>query len=428
MIPVLGIKCRHEAPIFPGFCTGFPLMPALFQRWLVTAIFAVGLGVAIWGMRAPAKAGFAVPASAAVGEVVVQQRLAAALPARFEWIDLPKPTPSAHAATVAEVLPKDPAPHQPVRLLTAWFGGSREGAADVSLYQSEWVAGQSAWTPAREMLSRAQAERQLGRNVRKLGNPLLVAEPGRLQLFFVSVSYGGWAGSVINRSLSADGGAHWSPTQRIVTSPFFNLSTLVRNPGVWYADGTLGLPVYHEFITKHGEWLRLDTDGRVLEKTRMAMPRPTLQPTVVPLNETRAVAALRDAGPGPNQIQWSETHDAGKSWTQQSAREIPNPNSAAAMIGLQDGSLLMACNPIPGNRNQLSLLRSTNQGETWSLVRVIEESHNDRDEFSYPALLQDRAGVIHLLYTWKRQGIRHARFSQAWLNQPGNPNVAAVPR
>ena len=86
---------------------------------------------------------------------------------------------------MAEVLPKDPAPHQPVRLLTAWFGGSREGAADVSLYQSEWVAGQSAWTPAREMLSRAQAQRQLGRNVRKLGNPLLVAEPGRLQLFFV---------------------------------------------------------------------------------------------------------------------------------------------------------------------------------------------------------------------------------------------------
>lgn len=401
------------------------MMPARIQRWLATAFFVVALGVAISGVRAPGKSDFAVPTAS---DAAAQQRIAAALPARFEWIDLPHPTPSAHAATVVEVLPAEAAPNQPVRLLTAWFGGSREGAADVSLYQSAWVAGQSAWAPAQEMLSRPRAERQLGRNIRKLGNPLLVAEPGRLQLFFVSVSYGGWAGSSINRSLSVDGGARWSSAQRIVTSPFFNLSTLVRNPGVWYADGSLGLPVYHEFISKHGEWLRLDAQGRVLEKSRMAMPRPTLQPAVVPLSGTHAVAALRDAGPGPNQIQWSETRDAGQSWVQQSAREIPNPNSAAAMIGLRDGSLLMACNPIPGNRNQLSLLRSTNQGETWSLVRVIEESPNDRDEFSYPSLLQDRAGTIHLLYTWKRQGIRHARFSQAWLNQPGMPTVAAVPR
>ncbi len=400
-------------------------MPTLINRWAATAIFAVAVGIAVSGVRVPAKAGFAVPTAS---DAAAQQRVAAALPARFEWRDLPQPTPSAHAATVAELLPTDNASTEPVQLLAAWFGGSREGAADVSLYQSTWVAGQNAWAPAHEMLSRPQAERQLGRNVRKLGNPLLVAEPGRLQLYFVSVSYGGWAGSTLNRSLSVDGGKAWSPAQRIVTSPFFNLSTLVRNPGVWYADGSLGLPVYHEFISKHGEWLRLDADGRVLEKSRMAMPRPTLQPAVVPLNGEHAVAALRDAGPGPNQIQWSETRDAGRSWVQQSARQVPNPNAAAAMIGLRDGSLLMACNPISGNRNQLSLLRSTNQGETWSLVRVVEESPNDRDEFSYPALLQDRAGTIHLLYTWKRQGIRHARFSQAWLNQPGMPTVAAVPR
>ena len=89
------------------------------------------------------------------------------------------------------------------------------------------------------------------------------------------------------------------------------------------------------------------------------------------------------------------------------------------MIGLKDGSLLMACNPIGGNRNKLALLRSTDQGSTWTLVRMIEDSPNDRDEFSYPSLIQDRTGTVHLVYTWMRQGIRHARFTQAWLNQPG---------
>ena len=394
----------------------------MVKRWFPTLVYAVGLVGAVVTATLPERPAFREPDQASA---VLAAKQAAALPVAFAWSDLPRPTPSAHAATVAEVLPGTRLPiadrdadQKPVTLVAAWFGGSREGAADVSLYQSEWRDGLT-WMPAKEIMTRTQAEGQLGRNIRKLGNPLLVSAPGRLHLFFVSVSYGGWAGSAINRAESVDGGKIWSPAQRIVTSPFFNLSTLVRNQGIWLTDGSLGLPVYHEFITKHGEWLRLDPVGRVLAKERMAMPRATLQPAVVALDGQHAVAALRDAGPGENQVQWSETRDAGQTWHAGSARAIPNPNSAVAMIGLKDGSLLMACNPIGGNRNKLALLRSMDQGSTWTLVRVIEESPNDRDEFSYPSLIQDRAGTVHLVYTWMRQGIRHARFTQAWLNQPG---------
>ncbi len=401
----------------------------MLKRWFPTIVFAVGLLAAIITATLPERPQFAEPEKS-VAAVAAKQ--AAALPARFAWSDLPRPTPSAHAATLAEVLPGTRLPvlkaeqdNEPVHLVAAWFGGSREGAADVSLYQSDWYANAS-WLPAREIMTRQHAADELGRHIRKLGNPLFVTEPGRLHLFFVSVSYGGWAGSAINRSTSTDGGKSWKPAQRIVTSPFFNLSTLVRNPGVWLTDGSLGLPVYHEFINKHGEWLRLDPEGRVLAKNRMPMPRATLQPAVVSLNGQQAVSALRDSGPGGNQVQWSETNDAGKTWQAGSARAIPNPNSAVAMIGLRDGSLLMACNPIGGNRNQLSLLRSSDQGSTWTLVRIIEQSANDRDEFSYPALIQDRTGEVHLVYTHLRRGIRHARFTEAWLNNPGTPNVPAV--
>lgn len=402
----------------------------MLSRWFPTVLFAGALVLAFaghWPGLLGTEQAFDRPAA---DDATIRQarQQAANLPAHFSWSDLPRPTPSAHAATLTEVLPMTtPENDAPVQLLAAWFGGSREGAGDVSLYQSDWSTD-SPWQPAGVMMTREAVQRQMGRNIRKLGNPLLIAEPGRLQLYFVSVSYGGWAGSAINRSQSSDGGRSWSTPQRLITSPFFNLSTLVRNPGVWYTDGSLGLPVYHEFINKHGEWLHLTPDGRVVGKSRMSMPRATLQPAVVPLDRDHAVAALRDAGPGENRIQWSETRDAGQTWVQKSAREIPNPNSAAAMIGLQDGSLLMACNPIAGNRNRLSLLRSTDRGETWSLTRVVEESPDDRDEFSYPSLLQDRHGAIHLVYTWKRQGIRHAVFSQAWLNNPGNPIVPAVPQ
>lgn len=403
----------------------------MVERWLPIGVFAVGLLLAIFTAILPQAPTFYQPDTAVQGRLSAD---AAKLPAAFAWADLPHPTPSAHAVTVTEMLPDDrvpgavlASPPQPLRLTAAWFGGSREGAGDVALYQSVWSQGQ-AWSPAKVIMTRARAEADLGRNIRKLGNPLLMSQAGRLHLFFVSVSYGGWAGSAINRTYSDNDGLSWSSPQRLILSPFFNLSTLVRNPGTWMSDGSLGLPVYHEFITKHGEWLRLDPEGRVLGKSRMPMSRPALQPAVVPLSATHGVAALRDAGPGQNQVQWSETHDGGETWTAGSARSIPNPNAAVAMIALQDGSLLMACNPIGANRNQLSLLRSNDQGSTWILVRLIEASPDDRDEFSYPALLQDTAGHIHLLYTWKRQHIRHATFTQAWLNQPGNPNIAAVPQ
>lgn len=403
----------------------------MLNRWFPSLVFVLGLLAVLATNTLPEPPQFAQPESA---HAALAAKQAAALPASFVWSDLPRPTPSAHAATLAEVLPGDAAfaasagqRLAPVQLIAAWFGGSREGAADVSLYQSEWRVDAS-WSPAHEIMTRQKAERELGRNIRKLGNPLIVTEPGRLHLFFVSVSYGGWAGSAINRSQSTDGGKNWQPAQRIVTSPFFNLSTLVRNQGAWLTDGSLGLPVYHEFVNKHGEWLRLNPEGRVLAKERMAMPRATLQPAVVALDGQHAVAALRDAGPGENQVQWSETRDAGRSWQGSSARAIPNPNSAVAMIGLRDGTLLMACNPIGGNRNRLALLRSSDQGSTWTLAHVVEESTNDRDEFSYPALIQDSTGTIHLVYTWMRQGIRHAHFTQAWLNAAGNPNAPAVPR
>ena len=278
-------------------------------------------------------------------------------------------------------------------------------------------------------MTRSLAERQLGRNIRTLGNPLLMTEPeGALRLVFVSVSYGGWSGSSINLIRSTDGGRNWTNTRRLVTTPFFNLSTLVRNPGSWLTDGSLGLPVYQEFMTQYSEWLRLSFEGRILDKDRMTISRPTLQPAVVTLGATDAVVALRDAGPGVKHIQWATSTTVGNSWVDQSPRHIPNPNSAIAMIRLRDDSLLMAANPLNNNRNRLALLRSYDIGNTWVLARIIEDSPNDRDEFSYPALLQDQTGTIHLVYTWLRRGIRHVQFTQAWLNQEGNAAASAAPQ
>lgn len=311
---------------------------------------------------------------------------------------LPRAGDSAHAATLAV--------RGDGKLIAAWFSGSREGAADVAIYAS--VYDGNAWGAPQRIVDHERVTRDTGRLVRKLGNPVLWTDAaGTLHLWFVSVSYGGWAGSAINHMQSADDGAHWSRVARIVTSPFWNLSTLVRNPPLALADGGVGLPVYHEFISKRPEWLRFDAEMQLLDRSRMPNSAASLQPAVAALDEVRALALMRDASP-LHRMRASATDTAGDRWQPATPTTIDNPNAAIALLRLADGSLLLACNPLASDRNVLALLRSADAGKTWSAPWVIEQG-GVNDEFSYPALAQDANGAVHLVYTWKRQAIKHVQ-------------------
>lgn len=324
---------------------------------------------------------------------------------------LPDAAASAHAATLAE-LPDG-------RLAAAWFAGSREGAADVAIHFSTRrlpgdMPGEAArWSPPRAIVTRGSLEADVRRMTRKVGNPVLFADGDRLHLFVVSVGLGGWAGSSLNYLHSTDRGEHWSPARKLIASPFFNISTLARMPPVNLADGGLALPAYHEFLGKHGEWLRLDARQRIIDKVRLPQPRAALQPAAVVLAAGAALAVLRDAGPGQGHVLLARSHDAGQHWQAGAALPIRNPNASVALLRLASGRLLLACNPGDG-RNKLSLWVSEDQGKAWRETRILEQS-NDSGEYSYPTLLQGRDGTIHIVYTWWRQGIRYAAFNESWL-------------
>ena len=326
-------------------------------------------------------------------------------PASFAAAMLPTAAPSAHAATLAE-LPDG-------RLAAAWFAGTREGAADVAVWFATLDAG--GWSAPRAIATREDTAAATLGFVRKLGNPVLYNDGNVLHLWFVSVAIGGWAGSALNHSVSGDGGSTWTPPARLQTSPFLNISTLVRAAPLPLADGGLGLPAYHEFIAKHGEWLRFSADGRIVDKARMAHDRRTLQPAVAALDEHHALAVLRDAGPGPGQIRSATSADGGRQWTAADALPLPNPNASVALLRLQSGRLLIAGNGA-GNRNELLLWISDDAGKTWRPAPTVESVADAGAEFSYPALLQTRDGQIHLAYTWRRQGIKHAVFNESWLD------------
>jgi predicted neuraminidase len=360
------------------------------------AFFALALAAAVWRAPTPAAPAFAPPPPAATS----------ALPAEFALEKLPAVAPFAHSASLAE-LPDG-------RLAAAWYAGAHEAAGDVAIWFS--TRDGASWSAPRIVATRSTTAAATRAYVGVLGNPVLYAEDGRLHLWYVSVGFGGWSGSSINHSVSRDGGDSWSPAEKLVTSPFLNIGTLVRAPPVALADGGVGLPVYHEFIANRAEWLRLSADGRILAKARMPSRRPGLQPAVAALDARRALALLRDGGSGDGRVMADASANGGLSWQASTSPPIDNPNASLALLRLASGRLLLAANPLTGGaRYELALFLSDDEGETWTQARVVENDPEGKAAYAYPSLLQTRDGRIHLAYSWRYQAIAHAVFSEAWL-------------
>ena len=323
-------------------------------------------------------------------------------------------TPSVHSATAVELTDG--------RIRAFWYGGSREGATDVAIYTSLFTLfddGRGEWSREVVVTTRAETQADVRRYVKKLGNPVVSRDrDNRLWLFYVSVSVGGWSGSAINFRVSEDEGESWGVARRLVTSPFLNISTLVRGPAVRYADGTQGVPVYHELLGKFGEYIRLDREGRVFDKARMSSGYSSLQPVVVPLDSVRAVGLMRKSGNSPPRVLSVETGDAGSSWSAITPTPLANPDAAIAALRTSSGELLVAFNDSEHDRGNLSLALSENDGDSWEVVHVFDSPplvDVAPARFAYPWLLESTRGELHLLYTWDRDRIVHVRFNRAWL-------------
>lgn len=306
------------------------------------------------------------------------------------------------------------------RLRAFWYGGSSEGAADVAIYTSVFSPQSGRWSRERIVITPELAQRYLHRYVRNLGNPVVGRGPrGRLWLYFVSVSLGGWSGSAVNAMVSEDDGETWSPPHRLVASPFLNIGTLVKGAPFLFADGTIGLPAYHELLGKFAELLRLDGDGNVIAKTRLSWGRSSLQPEIVSRSASEAVAFLRYAGDPPGRMLATRTKDGGSHWSAPVRTSLPNPNSALACTRVAEGLLLLAFNDSEANRENLALAISRDFGSSWRVVHRFEGDpaapRAELADFSYPWMLQDDAGDVHVLYAWGHKRIKHVRFNLAWL-------------
>ncbi|PSS58737.1 hypothetical protein C6382_05245 [Pseudomonas sp. BBP2017] len=351
-------------------------------------------------------------------------------------------------------------------LMAVWFAGSREGAADVQVRGAHFIASAGEWGEELVLATRESTQAATGKHIRKLGNPVIALAPNnRLWLFYVSVSIGGWAGSAINAMYSDDFGTNWSRPQQLVTTPFLNISTLVRNSPVFHADGTIGLPVYHEFLGKFAEYLYISPTGEVLDKFRISRGQYSLQPTIVPTGERTALAMLRYAGDTHHKVLASRTEDAGQTWS--APYPLPglaNPNSSLAAIGTPDQGVLVALNDLEEGRFRLRLMEADATLGIWSPVKDLDVSpdpegdpftpeayreiisanfllssgprrqplvegflaqlddrmckkHGCDFEYEYPYFIKSSEGRYHLVYSWNNTFIKHVSFNDAWLRE-----------
>ena len=368
------------------------------RRWTLV-VLALGVALAAWRIPSKGDPHFFVGSLATAPSVATTS---------LRTIDLPTPTPSAHASSIAV--------QSDNTLQIAWFGGAREGAADVGIWIAEIPSGANAAAWHWQALTPNSLASLTGRVIRTIGNPVLWLGPDRqLHLFVVSVSYGGWSGSSIN-SLILDRSARTvTSVRRLILSPLFNLSTLVRAQPVPMSDGSIGLPAYHEFIHKAPLWVHLSVHGDVIRSAPMSEGRRGwLQPAVAALSPTAAIALLRCADPALARIGRADSDDVGHSWASEDPLSISNPDSGIALLRLRDGSLLLAANPVPSGRSLLQLFRSVDDGASWTASRVVETSATKSDEFSYPCLAEGGDGTIHLSYTRLRKGIRLLSFGPDW--------------
>ena len=306
-----------------------------------------------------------------------------------------------------------------------WFAGSREGATDVVIQTAVFDTKTGSWSNPEVVIDRVATEKGLSRYIKKLGNPLPVrSSHGKLQLYFVTVSVGGWAGSSISWIESGDEGISWSRPQRLITSPALNLSTLIKAPGLDFTDGTLGLPVYHEWMGKFGELIRVD-GGRVIDKRRMSSGRALLQPIVFIDAPEKAVAYFRQArSAGPPRIASALTESAGQSWVSGSDLDLANPNAAIAGLQLANGDRLIALNDLESGRHRLVLAIASAGSSNWNVIAELESDQTQINglyrEFSYPSLLLGANGEVHLIYTYDRKKMKHIQFDSRWIESKKN--------
>lgn len=304
-------------------------------------------------------------------------------------------------------------------LVTAWFGGTKEGNQDVGIWSSYHDG--AAWTAPQQVADGVQHD-----GLRyPCWNPVLYQPPGdapTLLFFKVGPTPSQWWGELL---VSYDRGRTFVERRRLPEG----IDGPVRCKPILLGDQTTllcGSSTEFDGWRVHFESVKL-TDGMPLDRLSANVWRRVgpindatefnaIQPTLLTHQDGRLQALCRTQ---EGVIASTISKDLGLTWTKLTAIDLPNPNSGIDGVSLSDGRQLLIYNHLGsgktgwGRRGLLNLALS-DDGLIWHKAGVLE--NEEGAEFSYPAMIQTPDGLVHICYTWKRDRIKHMVIDPKQLN------------
>ncbi|WP_051172727.1 sialidase family protein [Microbacterium indicum] len=363
---------------------------------------------------------------------------------------MPTPTAQCHAANLAFLPDGD--------LACVWFGGTQEGVSDISIYLSRLPSGADQWVEPRQLSFDSQRSEQ---------NPILFTAPsGDLWLLYTAQVAGNQDTSEVRRRISRDGGETWSEPSALLGQDA-PVGVFVRQIPVVLDSGRILLPVFNCRSVPGEKWVGNDDTASVWFSdddgdnwTEVLVPESSgcVHMNIVPRGDGTLWACFRSRW--ADHVYETVSADGGMTWEPCLAIDLPNNNSSVQARALGGGRVAMVMNyasrddatsrrvslydeidddgvagdgspriaePSLGGdgpsafwgapRAPMTLALSSDEARTWPIAYDIENgdgyclSNNSREslnrELSYPSVLPDPDGGLHIAYTWHRKTIKH---------------------
>jgi alpha-L-rhamnosidase len=246
-------------------------------------------------------------------------------------------------------------------------------------------------------------------------NPVLYQVPGGDLLLFYKIgpNVAGWTGWMMR---SHDHGKTWSAREKLpdgFLGPIKNKPVMVGGklfcPSSTEKDGW---KVHFEITADEGKtWTKTSdiNDGKTIT---------AIQPSILTYPDGRLQVLCRSKNTTLNES-WSS--DGGKTWSAVSPSALPNNNSGTDAVTLKDGTQLLVYNHVKpgpqmpngkGPRTPLNVAVSKD-GKTWYAAVVLEDS--PINQYSYPSVIQGSDGMVHIVYTWRRERIKYVKIDPSKL-------------